>query len=322
MRIFIIRIFVFDTSIMKELVDKIKLQFSQGSMAIKLIMINVAVFIGLVLVSLVVKSFDENFNILVYVGVTSHWQGILTKPWTLLTHFFSHSLDGIGHLFWNMVVLYFSGSFFVTKLGSKKLLSVYLAGGFSGFLFFFLGYNLLPSFSLFSGSYLVGASAACLSVLVAIGVVYNEYPLKFTFLKNPIKLGYIVAGIVLFDLVRLQANIGVVNGNSGGWLAHLGGIVFGLFYGIRTMKGVNVLKPFERFLDRLFSFSFSSKITKPKMKVKKGGKVERKKDPKIKDYSGRENKGKMDAILEKVKKSGYDSLTEQEKELFFSKSNK
>lgn len=304
---------------MKSLIEKIQLQFQQGSMAIKLIMVNVGFFAITALVSILIKSFNPAIQLYSYIGASSSFLHTITRPWTLLTYMFSHDLTGIGHLFWNMVLLYFAGNFFVTKLGNRKLLSVYLMGGLAGYLLFSLLYSFLPAFSSFPPSPLIGASASVLAVFVAIGIMNPNYPLKFVFLSKPIKLIYIVGGVVLLDLVRLQASMGVESSNAGGWIAHMGGAIFGLIYGIQLKEGKNILKGFEKVLDTIFSFSLPKKGIKPKLKVKKGG---AKKDSPKKESNKAKEGVLMEAILEKVKKSGYDSLTKREKELFFSKTKR
>ena len=157
-------------------------------------------------------------------------------------------------------------------------------------------------------------------VLVTIGIMNPDYPLKFVFLAKPIKLIYIVGGLVLLDLVRLQADIGSERGNAGGWLSHLGGIGFGLLYGSQLLKRKNILKGFERFLESVFSFSYPKTWfkTKPKMKVKQGGK--NRKDSVKKDTKS--NESRLSAVIEKVKKSGYESLTKAEKEFLFKQGRK
>jgi membrane associated rhomboid family serine protease len=307
---------------MNSLLEKLKTQYKSGSMAIKLLIINVGFFVLAAVISILFKLFSFNINLSSIYGASPEWKILLTRPWTLVTYMFAHDLNGISHLLWNMVLFYFAGTFFVQKLGSKKLLSVYLVGGFVGFLAFFLGYNFLPAFANANRFPLIGASAAVIAVFVAGGTVYPNHPLKFTFIAKPIKLSYIVGGIVLLDLIRLQASIGVEGANAGGWISHLGGAIFGFYYGTKTKQGKNILYSFEKFLDKLFSLDFprwfTTKNSKPKMKVKKGGKTSEKKAKSQPKQQKKDNE-QINTILDKVKKSGYQSLSPKEKEIFFKK---
>jgi len=303
---------------MNEFFQTLKSKFYQSEMHVRLVMVNVAVFLILLIGVIVTRSVSPNFDLAKYFDAPSEFSKLLRQPWSLITYMFSHSLTSIWHIVWNMVLLYFSGNIFRHYLGNKKVLSVYLAGGLFGYLFFFLGYNFIPAFE--GNGMLVGASAAVLAIFVAIGVAKPTMELKIMFVPQPVKLIYVVAIFVVLDLMRLQSSIGVEGGNVGGWLAHLGGAAFGAFYGHKIKEGTNILKGFEKVLDSLFSLKvgkvFDKKKRTPKMKVKKGGKVEREK------RAGGNKENQLEAILNKVKQSGYSSLTKEEKELFFSQTKK
>ncbi len=304
---------------MKELIENIKLKFRQGEMHTKLLIVNVSLFVISLVVSIFIRFSSPDFELANYYAIPSNPLQVLYKPWTIITHMFTHDISGIGHILWNMIMLYFVGNFFVKMLGNKKLLSVYLVGGTVGYLFFAIGYNVLPAFTKLGEGMLYGASAAISALFVALATYKPNFELKFMFIPQPIKFIYIAAFFVLFDLIRLQSSIGVVGGNAGGWLAHLGGATFGFVYASQLKKGKNWLGGFERFLDNVFSGSlFSLKTRKPKLKVKKGGKKTNTK----KQATSKTQTVDMEPILEKVKKSGYGSLTQKEKELFFSQSNK
>ena len=302
---------------MNEFFQTIKSKFYQGEMHVRLVMVNVAIFLLLLLGTILTRAISPNFDLAQYVAAPSAVSELVLQPWSLVTYMFSHSLSSIWHIGWNMVLLYFAGNIFRHYLGNKKMLSVYLVGGFIGYLFFFLGYNFIPAFV--GNGMLVGASAAVLAVFVAIGVTKPNMELKIMFVPQPVKLIYIVAIFVLLDLMRLQSSIGVEGSNTGGWLAHLGGAAFGVFYGVKSKEGKNILRGFEKILDSIFSFDigsfFKKKKRKPKMKVTKGGRDKPQQKPS-------ESDNQIDRILKKVKQSGYSSLTKEEKELFFSQSKK
>ncbi len=305
---------------MNQIIQILKSKYNQGEMHVRLIMINVIVFVVLLISSIVVKSLSPELELSKYFAAPSSFSELISQPWSIVTYMFSHSLSSIWHILWNMVLLYFSGNIFKYYLGNKKILSVYLAGGLVGYLFFALGYNLLPAIS--GEGMLIGASAAVLSVFVAVGVAKPNMELKIMFIPQPVKLIYVVAVFVLLDLMRLQSSMGVYGANTGGWLAHLGGAFFGAIYGFKARDGENILKGFERVLDSFFSLNlvsfFEKRKPKPKMKVKKGGK--KKEEPK--STKKEESDKRLELILKKVKQSGYSSLTPEEKELFFSQTKR
>ena len=305
---------------MNQFIQLLKTKYNQGEMHVRLIMINGVVFVLLLIASILAKSVSPGSDLSRYFAAPSNFSELLIQPWSIVTYMFSHSLLNIWHILWNMVLLYFAGNIFKHYLGNKKILSVYLAGGFVGYLFFAFGYNLIPAIS--GHGMLIGASAAVLSVFVAIGVAKPNMELKIMFIPQPVKLIYIVGVFVVLDLMRLQSSMGVDGANTGGWLAHLGGAFFGAFYGYRAREGKNILKGFERFLDSIFSLDFSKffekRKPKPKMKVKKGGAVKEEKA----STNRKEKDKKIELILNKVKQSGYSSLTKEEKELFFSQTKK
>lgn len=298
-------------------------------MSLKLIMINIGVFIATLVTIALVKIFNPYFNITQYIAAPFELSELIFKPWSIVTYMFSHSLSGIGHLFWNMVWLYFAGNLFERFLGSRKLLSTYLLGGLVGYLLFSIGYNLFPSIKQLlvnnplETKPLIGASAAVTAIFVAIGVYSPHYEIRIPFVQQGIKLMYIVGFFVLLDIVQLQAGIGLQGSNTGGILAHLGGAIFGAIYAYQLKNGRNISKWFEQFLDWLFSLLKPNK----KLKVKyRSNRNSNNTTPPRNDYDYNEvkvdNQKTIDAILDKISKSGYESLSKKEKDFLFKQSNK
>lgn len=291
-------------------------------MNLKLIMVNVGIFIGVLFATVIIKLFQPQFSLLEYLAVPSDFSELATRPWTVISYMFSHSIDGIGHLFWNMLLLYFAGNFFQMQLGGRKLLSVYFLGGFAGYILFTLGYNFLPALASHNiGAVLIGASAAVTAIFVAIGVYMPNYEVRLLFIPQSFKLIYIVLFFVLLDFIRLQTSIGIVGANTGGWLAHIGGAMFGAAYALQLKQGRNIGKWFESIVDNLVSFT----KPKPKLKVKRNKKYKSNARVPRDDYDYNEqkvdNQKKTDAILDKISKSGYESLTKAEKDFLFNQSN-
>ena len=290
----------------------IKNQYKNGSILIKLIFINVAVF----LIVNVIGSLLHLFNITNAVDLFISWLALpsdiselVFKPWTIITYMFLHK--DLFHMLMNMMVLYFGSQIFNQFLNEKKLLTVYLLGGLSGGFLFVLAFNIFPVFAgSVSNSIALGASASVMAVLIAAAAYVPNFVVKLMFLGN-VKLKYIAMVYLLMDVVRIQGS------NSGGHIAHIGGAIFGFFFIQQLKKGKDFTIGFSRFVDYLMA------MFKPRknMKVvyKKQGKTKSNKD-----YNNQKvnNQKKVDGILDKISKSGYDSLSADEKAILFDASKK
>ncbi|ULC60321.1 rhomboid family intramembrane serine protease [Flaviramulus sp. BrNp1-15] len=278
---------------MTSLSQDIKQKLSNLNVLEKIIAINVVVF----LLGLFLKS------VMGWLELPSSFSEFITKPWTIITYAFLH-YDFL-HLLFNMLWLYFLGRMFLNLFGPKMALNIYFLGAISGGVLFMLGYTLFPS--LF-GSYsrLLGASAAVRALLIFLCAHMPNQDIRF-FTFN-LKLWYVGAAIVVLDV------IGLFGANSGGNLAHLGGALLGYVYAKQLLKGHDIGKGFERFMDSIVSIFKPSKKgplkTVHKNKSKVGGYTKS-------DFKEFNNQKKIDVILDKISKSGYDSLTSEEKEFLF-----
>ncbi|MFN8350548.1 MAG: rhomboid family intramembrane serine protease [Flavobacteriales bacterium] len=138
------------------------------------------------------------------------------RPWTA-TYMFAH--QGAWHIFFNMMMLWFSGQLFQNILGDQRLLGTYLLGGLSGLALYLAFYNLMPMYA--GAGWIVGASASVMAILVCIAA-YRPQMIVHLILFGPVKLMYIAAVLVVLDLVFLRDG-----DNSGGHIAHLGGALYG-----------------------------------------------------------------------------------------------
>ena len=284
---------------MTSLSQDIKQKLSNLNVLEKIIAINVVVF----LLGLFLKS------VMAWLELPSSFSEFITKPWTIITYAFLH-YDFL-HLLFNMLWLYFLGRMFLNLFGPKMALNIYFLGAISGGVLFMLGYSLFPS--LF-GSYsrLLGASAAVRALLIFLCAYMPNQDIRF-FTFN-LKLWYVGAAIVVLDVIGVLSGINNPNGNAGGNLAHLGGALLGYVYAKQLLKGHDIGKGFERFMDSIVSMFKSSKKgplkTVHKNKSKVGGYTKS-------DFKEFNNQKKIDVILDKISKSGYDSLTSEEKEFLF-----
>ena len=226
------------------------------------------------------------------------------KPWTIITYAFMHS--GIFHVLSNMLILYFSGKFFLAYFSGKRMLNLYFLGAICGALVYALSYNLLPAFSGTGRSYLIGASASVMATLVATATQAPNLQVRLFFLGN-LKLWWIAAFLVVLDVVQIPLS------NPGGHIAHLGGASIGYLYIVQLKKGNDIGAWLQSVTD-WFAELFEPKARKSNMKTVH--KTSAKKSDK--NSSNRSEKQiKIDKILDKIGKSGYDSLSKEEKNFLF-----
>ncbi len=301
--------------------DEVKNFFKRKSLLSRLIVINLAVFLIVNIINLFYWLFNvqspvmDQFGdtpLVYYLTVPSDFNALLMRPWSIITYMFLQ--QNFFHLFFNMFVLYFGGRIFTEYLSEKKMLGTYLWGGITGAFFFMLAYNVFPVFESYKASaFALGASASVLAILVAISTYVPNYTV-ILFIFGRIKLKYLAIVLVIIDLLSIQ------RGNPGGHIAHLGGALWG-FVSIMLMKrGYDMNKFFD-----IFNFK---KLFKPFLKPKsrkyskKGFTAQRPTSDDEYNYRKARKQEKIDQILEKISKSGYESLTKEEKELLFSASNK
>jgi membrane associated rhomboid family serine protease len=279
--------------------------FKTQNIAIKLIVINVIIFLAFS-----ISSFLFNIDR----GVLMQWLWlpeepleVLMQPWSILTYSFLHG--DFWHILFNMLWLHFFSRFILNLFSEKRFLTMYLLGALYGGLLFVVGYNLFPVFKSTSGS-LIGASASVSALMVFAGTYSPN--ISFRFFMVTIKLWQLVLGLFLLDLVRLGTGT-----NAGGMLSHIGGAIFGYFYATQLTKGKDIGAWFEKILDWVGGF-FTTRKEKPFKKVHKSpNKASKKPASGIKD----ERQMKVDAILDKIGKSGYESLTKAEKDFLFKAGN-
>ncbi|CAM4035719.1 rhomboid family intramembrane serine protease [Gillisia limnaea] len=289
--------------------DKIRHKFQTASVVEKLIGINVLVFILFYVFKTIAFLFQLPSDFLLEWLVFPKEPGeYIFKPWSIITYSFMHS--GIWHILSNMLILYYAGNYFLSYFPSKKLLTFYFLGVIVGGMVYMLSYNLFPAFQGTGRSYLLGASAGVMAVLVGIATRIPNMGIRLLILGN-IKFWYIAAFLVVLDVVQIPF------GNAGGHLAHLGGALFGYFYSSQLAKGNDIASGFEKSVIWFLALFESSGKSKPIMRTvyKRTGQTTSKTvSSKI---TKTEKQEKIDSILDKISKSGYDSLTKQEKDFLF-----
>ena len=279
-----------------------------SSVLIKLIVINAIVWFVFYLGSFFLQIDEELMKSWFKLPLPA-WD-FLYKPWTFFTYAFLHS--GFWHIFWNMLILYWFGTILLNLFKERTLLTLYFLGGVAGAVMTVLAFNLLPAFAKFTGGgSMQGASASVFAIMVFIAT-YNPNAEMRVFMFN-IKLWQIAAFFVLKDLIQLP-----VSNNAGGLMAHMGGAIFGYTYAKQLAKGNNIGAGFERIMDALVGY-FTPRKKRPFKKVHRnpGRGAARGSSVETKD----EKQKKVDAILDKISKSGYESLSKAEKDYLFKAGN-
>lgn len=302
---------------MADILDDLKRTFRQGNIVVRLIYINVAVFVFGLLLAVVLGLFNIDINYLLRdLYLPADLLQLLRRPWTLITYMFMHA--GIWHLLGNMLWLYWFGKLFLYFFSSKHLRGLYVVGGLAGALLYIVAYNLFPAFStqLYSAT-LVGASASVLAIAIATAVREPDFRINLM-LIGPVKLKYFALFIVLFDVLYVESD------NAGGHLAHLGGALAGWWFVRGLGQGYDVTHWVNVCIDAVGGLFHKRerKPRKPKMKVH----VNNARGNRAADYEYNARKktqsDEVDRILEKLKKSGYSSLSEEEKRKLFEASNR
>ena len=272
----------------------------------KLIYINVIVFAVIVIAKALFFSFtSKNLEIFeAYFALPEDLEKLIFKPWTIVTYSFLHG--GFKHLLFNMIALYYSGRIFLVFLSSKQFRNFYILGGLLGGLTFLLSYNLLPAFKN-DHSILVGASAAIFSILVGAATIAPNYVVKFFGLFD-VKL-WVIAVLTIISFISLIPGF-----NSGGEFAHLGGALLGYLYASNIKNSGTFDFKISKFFDKFFGlFNFKRGKLKTVHKKKKKHFAGHTKE----EFGEFNNQKQIDVILDKIAKSGYDSLTKEEKEFLF-----
>lgn len=294
------------------IIDDLKHQYKTGTALIKFIFINVAVFILVHLIGLLIFFFtgvSGSSMVAYWLALPADFGQLILKPWSIITYMFLHK--GFLHIAFNMLILYFGGQIFLQFLDAKKLIGSYILGGISGGVLYILAFNIFPVFNeIVSGALTLGASASVMAVLIAIAAYVPNYTVRLVLLGN-VKLKYIALFYVVMDIISIP------QGNAGGHIAHLGGAFFGFYFIYRLRNGKDITIGVNRLLNYI-AHLFSSK-RKMKVVYKNPGKT---KSDVAYNAQKAANQQKIDAILDKISKSGYDSLSKEEKAILFDASKK
>ncbi|MFT7901041.1 rhomboid family intramembrane serine protease [Tenacibaculum ascidiaceicola] len=277
--------------------ENLKYRFKHAGIVEQLIYVNLAVFLLVHITNVFNFFFKSRTNFLVkWFALPANFDDFLTKPWTIITYGFLHT--SFLHILFNLIALFYIGHLFKQYFTSKQLLSFYLLGTLFGGIVFIASYNFFPVFAEeIDINVLLGASAGISAIFIGIATYIPNYELKFP-LIGFVKLWVLACIWIAIDIIQIPA------GNAGGHLAHLGGALLGFFY-VRNAsnKELDIFKSVNKL--------FSKKERKLKTVYKSGNKTPKPNVDKTR------NQEEVDAILDKISKSGYDTLSKSEKEFLF-----
>ncbi|MDT0607000.1 rhomboid family intramembrane serine protease [Croceitalea rosinachiae] len=278
-------------------------QFARLNFAEKLIAVNVLIFL---LVNLLPVLFGiSSEQIISWFELPEAIVPFISQPWSIVTYSFFHA--GFGHIFWNMLLLYFFGRIFFNLFDSQKFIAVYFLGVIIGGALFIMAYNVFPTLS-DTNAILIGASAGVTAVLIFTCTYIPNQEIRIIFFN--VKLWQLGAFVILKDVVTLASGE-----NVGGMFAHLGGALLGYVYARQLFKGRDIGEGFINFLNNIGDLFKPSQKKAPLKTVYKKNTTKRT-GSKV-DYDKETRQRKIDAILDKISKSGYESLSQAEKDFLF-----
>ena len=284
-------------SIKKDLLQ----QYHYGGMTIRLVLINIGVFVAVMFLRLLMFIINGGnvpevfYTITEGLSIASSWKLILFRPWTLVTHMFLHL--SFFHILINLLYLFWFGRLLENLLGERKVLNTYILAGLTGALMFFI----FSGFLYDGNTFALGASAAVMGIAVASATMAPDHEFNLLFIGR-VKLKFLVLALVILDLIMIPAM-----SNSGGHIAHLGGSLMGYIYIKLLYQGVD-----------LGDINFRPSMKRPKFDVY----VNEEKKSSGKTHRPQETQDRIDQILDKIKISGYESLTQEEKDILYEASKK
>lgn len=276
-----------------------------GKVTYQLIAINVAIFLffGVLFIfeKLIFRSNVIEHYYHYYLALPASLDTLMWHPWSILTYMFLHSFSNFFHIVFNMLFLYWFGLLLEEYLGRKRIIGLYLLGGIAGGVLYIISYNIFPYLiDQVRDAYLIGASASVMAILVGCATMLPNHTFFLLFF-GPVKLKYIALIIVIFDFLSIAGY------NPGGMIAHLGGALFGFLFIRRLRQG----QDWSEGLAKLFRRVGNIFRRRPVLRVKHTNKGRKAPAP----DSPRQDE--IDLILDKISRSGYESLSKEEKNKLF-----
>jgi membrane associated rhomboid family serine protease len=290
----------------------IRTAFSRRDNALnQLLLLNVLVFVGLLLFRtgwfIATKERNGHLPVLEWLAVPSEPHLLLTRPWTLLTYSFVHF--EFFHALFNLLNLYWFGALVQEYLGNRRLVSLYVLGALAGAVFYLLAFNFIPAFRN-EPAILFGASASVTAIIMGAATLLPDYTFSL-FILGPVRIKYIAAFVILLSVIAIN------QGNPGGGIAHIGGAIMGFFFIRQLQAGRDLGRPVQAVGDWVSrmagrsgpSVSYRNTAEAPGASARKSA-------------SFMPEQEEIDGILDKISRSGYESLSKEEKQKLFKASQK
>lgn len=293
-----------------DIIDKLKHRYKHGSVLMRFIYINLAFFVIIKVVSLFTTLFNiYSFDLITLLGVPSGLNMLLKRVWTLFTYMFVH--EQILHILFNMLWLYWFGKIFLQYFTGRVFGSLYVLGGLGGALLYIIAFNYIPYFASMERSWMIGASASVMAIVMATAFYRPEVRLNLLFIGS-IKIVYIAIAAFIIDFLSLGNGV-----NEGGHVAHIGGALIGYLFAMQYKNGKDITAWVGKLIDWFVN------LTKPRKKKSKM-KVQYKRNETDMEYNERKKneQADIDTILDKLKTSGYNGLSSEEKRKLFDASKK
>ena len=274
------------------LVNRTGYKFNNLNSLNKIIVIMILCFIAPFLINTLYFLFQiKEFSIIGFFDISQDLSTLIYKPWSIITYAFFHA--DLWHLLGNMIILQLSGTVVLDLFGKETFIKVFVLGILFGALTYLISYNVFPVFNNVNSS-MIGASAGVMAVFIFLASYSPDFKIQIFFIS--VKIYYLAILLVVFDIIQIPA------GNSGGHLAHLGGAFIGYYYN----KSINKGKDFGVWIITVYDYLFK----KNRINTSNKKRNSRKKNISVKQKE-------IDLILDKISKSGYDSLSKSEKETLF-----
>jgi len=301
--------------------NDIKRQIQMGNTVTRIILVNIAVFVVINLVyvfdynahgGVAADSFYQTFRS--FFILPSDPMTFLKRFWTIITHMFTHK--GFWHIAWNMLMLFWFGRILGDFIGDRKVLPLYLMAGIAGGMFFILTDLFIPT-GTGGQAVALGASGAVVGIMVAAATLSPDYTMNLILL-GPVKIKWIALVAVFFYILGTAGG-----GNEGGNWAHIGGAIFGYLYITQLRRGHDLTGWLQRLIYRedggnsrqqSRSYRQPSRTSRPARSRKSALSIIHKQEEKEPPSAALDGQAKLDSILDKIKESGYDNLTQEEKD--------
>lgn len=283
-------------------------RFASATMLMKIVVINIAVFLVLNIISIVMIFAGEEsgrFIVEQWVAMPGNFGRLARHAWTPLSYMFSQ-IEPL-HLIFNMLWLYWFGIVFQLLSTPKRMIGLYLLGGLGGAALYLLAVNTIPYFA-GHGGLLIGSSASVIAIVTATAIMTPDYRMNLLFL-GAVSLKWIAIVTIGIDLLS------VTGSNAGGHIAHLGGAAVGAIFALGLKRGHDITAPLNSLIDAIVNlFRRRPKVRPARFRASGAPSAPR---PKAPSAASAADQAELDKILDKIKKSGYSSLTADERARLF-----